>query len=579
MAGVGTRPSRPRRGLTVSAAQGNAAVSEQIAEAVRLCSAGLFKDALRLASGALRAHPESAVLWNVSAGAAFGLGMLDDAQRFWSVAIARDPAYAEAHYNLGVLHHQCGRLDAAARSLSRAVTLQPSNAPAHNNLGVVLLDCRRFREAVVLLQRAVELDPTNAEALNNLGLAQIEVGALAAARINLDRAIALKPDLAQALNTRGMLQVETGALEAGAEDLDAALRIDPDYGQAHLNRALVSRAKPGAPWVAGIQAAYERRLSLPSGAAAAIAFAAGKVREDLGEFDAAFDAYAEGNRLRHALQPFDEAEDCRTNDALLRSFDRQLYAGILPPQNSPSMSEAPRHPIFVVGMPRSGTSLIEQILASHPEIRGAGELTLLSELVASLPPGVPEPAGRASWIQTLRELGAQYLEGVWSTGVSSFVVDKMPGNYRHVGLMPLMLPKARIIHVVRDAADTCFSCFATSFRRGHEYSYDLAVLGRYYQRYARLMQHWRSILPPGVMIDVRYEELVQDIEGQSRRMLAHLGLPWHERCLRFYENDRPVSTASFAQVRERAYTRSIARWKRFERHLAPLLGALSTPER
>lgn len=561
-----------------STQQADTAAAAQIAEAARLCSHGLFREALHVSSAALREHADSPLLWNVSAGAAFGLGLLEDAERFWTVALAKNPDYAEAHYNLGVLHHKCGRLDAAARSLSRAVLLEPTNAQANNNLGVVLLESARFREAAVLLQRAVELDPTNAGAFNNLGLSQMELGQLGAARQSLDRAVALKPDLAEALNSRGMLQSETGALEAGAHDLDAAIAVAPDYGQAHLNRALLTRAEPGAPWIARLEASYARRQSLPSRSAVALDFAMGKVCEDLGQFDAAFAAYSEGNRLHHALHPFDEAADRADIEALRRAFDTQVFAAA-PPVNADRVTAGPgRVPIFVIGMPRSGTSLVEQILASHPDVFGAGELTILSELVAEAPRGVPEPAARAAWYAMLRALGETYVSRAWPPGVSArCLVDKMPGNYRHAGFVPLMLPAARIIHVIRDAADTCFSCYATSFRRGHEYTYDLAVLGRYYRRYAQLMEHWRAVLPAHVMLEVRYETLVQDTEGESRRMLAHAGLPWDERCLRFYENDRAVSTASFAQVRQRAYTRSIARWKRFERHLGPLLAALAAP--
>lgn len=552
-----------------------------IGQASQLCAPGRHREAFQLVSGALREHADDARLWNVGAAAALGLGLTEDAERFWTVATARAPDFAEAHYNLGVLLQQQGRFEASARSLARAVVLQPENAQAHNVLGVALFECGRRGEALILLQRSVELDAGNAEALNNLGLVQIELGQLEPARATLDQAVELRPDMAQALNTRGLLQVELGRLEQGIRDFDAAIALQPGYGQAHLNRALVRRAEPGAGWVARLAAAFASRQSQPPADASALAFAMGKVREDLEEFDAAFEAYAEGNRLHREQHPFDEGEDRASVEQLHARFDATVLAGAPARRLKPDESSAQRTPVFIVGMPRSGTSLLEQILSSHPQVFGAGELPLLTELLGGLPRDIPGPEMRVDeWYGRLRELGTRYVARAWGAEVTAPVlIDKMPGNHRHVGFIPLMLPRARIIHLVRDPADTCLSCYTTSFRRGHGYSYDLATLGRYYRRYARLMQHWHDVLPPGIMIDVHYEDLVRDIEGQARRILSHIGLPWDDACLRFYEKDRPVSTASFVQVRQPAYTKSMGRWRRFERHLAPLLMELSTPER
>lgn len=543
--------------------------------AAHLYGAGRYREALKTASAALREHPEDAQLWNVGAGAALALGLTRDAEQFWRVAIACSPDYAEAHYNLGVVHYRRHDLEGAARCFDRALTLSPGHAPALNNLGAVLTRQDRFAEAEPLLERAVALDPGNAEAHNNLGLALMELGQLDKARASFDRALALKPRLAEALASRGKLCIESGELEAAIGFLDAAIEAKPDFGAAYQDRSLITRAVRGAPWIRRLKAAWARRGSLPTQAAVALDFAIGKVCEELGDYPAAFEAYAEANRLHCAGHPFDEASEERSLAATIAAFTPGLYTQ---PELSPA-ADAPggeRVPIFVVGMPRSGTTLIEQVLASHPEVLGAGELRTLGELVGSLPAGIPAPGDRPAWLDRLRARGEEYLTRAWrATGARRFLVDKMPGNYRYLGLIPLMIPEARIISVRRDPLDTCLSCYVTPFREGHEYSNDLGMLARQYLRYRRLMQHWAQVLPSGRFIEVSYEALVADLEGETRRMLAYAGLPWHENCLTFHENRRTARTASVAQVRQPLYMSSVARWRRFEAQLAPLRAMLA----
>jgi len=593
--------------------KGSAAAADPKAEALRLYGTGRYREALRSASRALKQRPEDPELWNLGGGAALALGLTADAEQFWRVAVARGPACADAHHNLGVLHYARRDLEAAARYFARAVVLSPNHAPALNNLAAVLQHLGRFSEAATLLRRAVTIDPGNTEALNNLGLALIELGRFEEARASLDRALALRPNFAAALTSRARLSSECGEEQAALALLDAALAANPEHGEAYYNRSRLVRAVRGDAWIGPLEHAFARRASLPVKSASALSFAMGKVREDLGEYDAAFEAYAEGNRLCHAQQRFDEDEDERSHTRRSRSFTADLYAQVFPaPPPAPASPALPavsasrpspasrtegsppapppapaestgaplpieeRVPVFVVGMPRSGTSLIEQVLASHPQVCGAGELPLLAELAATLPPAVPPPPEREAWLAQLRALGRDYLARAWSgAGERRCLIDKMPGNYLHLGLLPLMIPGARIIHVQRDALDTCVSCYATPFLRAHEYSFDLGLLGRRYRRYERLMAHWAAVLPPGQILEVRYEALIADLELETRRMLSHLGLAWDEACRSFHENPRVVRTASLAQVRQPLYAGSIGRWRRFERHLDPLREALA----
>jgi len=232
--------------------------------------------------------------------------------------------------------------------------------------------------------------------------------------------------------------------------------------------------------------------------------------------------------------------------------------------------------IFVLGMPRSGSTLIEQILASHPQIHGAGELTDFDTAVSSTLNAAEYPECVASLDGiTLRRIGQSYLARLPAMADGRIrIVDKMPGNYLNVGLIRLALPNAKIIHTMRDPIDTCMSCYSKLFTLGHHYTYHLEELGRFYRGYSELMNHWRRVLPPGAMIEVSYEEVVNDLEGQARRLIDYCGLPWDDRCIDFHGNSRPVKTASSVQVRKPLFRSSLQRWRRYESELAPLLREL-----
>ncbi len=240
-------------------------------------------------------------------------------------------------------------------------------------------------------------------------------------------------------------------------------------------------------------------------------------------------------------------------------------------------------PVFLVGMPRSGSSLIEQILASHPQVYGAGELAS-SRTQASVG-GIPVPsAGELHFRKVFRRLDSAALQRMALAYIARLpaladgkirIVDKFPGNFLRIGLIRMILPDAKIIHTMRDPVDTCVSCYSKWFTSGHDYSYNLAELGRYYSRYSELMDHWRSVLPSGAMLDVSYEDVVNDLEGQARRLIDYCGLAWDDRCLSFHKTSRPVKTASAVQVRQPLFRSSLERWRRYEANLGPLLQELS----
>ncbi len=551
-----------------------ARTADPASQVLELHRQGRYPDALHRAGAALRADPGNAELWHLSAAAAYALGLAEDAERFWSTALAHDPRHAEAHYNLGILCLERERTDEAARYLSRAILLAPAHARALNSLGALLTRHGRLEEAGVLLRRALELDPRLPGARQNLAVVCILQHRRAEARTCLDEAIRLEPDSSEAHALRAQLCVLEND-EAGAErNMIAALAADPANGTAHLFRVEQRKAHLDTAWVGQLRAAYQTRRSRAVTQQIYLAFAMGKLAERLGEFDLAFEAYADGNRLYYAQHPWDERAAEQLLDHAVAAIEPGIFSAAEPP--GPGEPTPDRVPIFIIGMPRSGTTLLEQILASHPQIQGCGELPTLTRMLHAAQLHTPPEGDRPAWLERVRALGAQYLSAVWSPGLRTrFAIDKMPGNYEVAGWIPLMLPQAKIIHIRRDPLDTCFSCFSTFFAEGHEYTYDQTQLGRQYERYRRWMAHWRAVLPAGRMLELDYETLVADLEGVGRAVLAHIGLAWHPDCLRFHRNARNVQTASRSQVRKPLYASSIGRWRPFERQLRPLRAALT----
>jgi Flp pilus assembly protein TadD len=489
------------------------------------------KDARQAVRRATELLPDDAEAHSNLGAALRGFGQLDEAVCAYRRALALNPELAVTHGNLGNALRDLGQIDLAMESYRRALEIKPDLADVHNNLGNVLHDLGQLDEAVTCYRRALQINPGHIDAQSNLGSVLMHLGRVDEAEMFLSRAIELSSGDARSLATALLFITYR--------------RDDPRFDR--------------------LEAQYARRESLPPADRIKLDFAMGKAMETSGDYARSFAAYEEANELFHRGHPFDEAADERFLEESCGEFTRELIEEWASIARTPPHFPDDRVPVFIVGMPRSGTSLIEQMLASHPAVYGAGELGKLSELA--------QRARRKIAPAALRDLGREYLDhaGKLAPRDARYFTDKMPGNYQHLWLIPLMLPNARIIHCMRDPMDTCFSCYTLRFTSGHEYCYDLRTLGRTYLRYRRLMKHWHDVLPSGRILDVRYEDVVASAEREVRRMLEYLGLPWSPACLSFYETERPVRTASAAQVRKPIYSSSLARWKHFEKHLVPLL--------
>ena len=497
-------------------------------------------------------------------------GRLTEAVAGYKQALAATPNYPEAHNNLGAALEDLGRIDEAVAHYQRALALKPDYPDAHNNLGARLAAQGKFREAIAHYQRVVALRPDHAPAHHNLAMALNNLGVLLAAAGKLHeaighyrRALALRPDLADTYNNLGVALVDRGEIDEALRHYERAITLDPANAEAHYNRAEIRTFRKGDTDFVALEV-LAARTDLPEKTKPLPHFALAKVLEDIGEYPRAFEHLRRANELKRRQVHYDEAAVLSFFRRVSTTFDRGLVERLT---GGGDPSEVP---IFVLGMPRSGSTLVEQILASHPLIHGAGELPELGKAIGQEGP-YPECV-RGMDRAVLRRVAQTYLGRLpVAPEGKTRIVDKLPDNFIAVGLIRLILPNARIIHTVRHPVDTCVSCYSRRFTTGQNFSYDLAELGRYYRHYSELMAHWRSVLPSDSMLDVAYEDVVEDLEGQARRLIEYCGLPWDDRCLGFYKSNRSVSTASSVQVRRPIFRSSLQRWRRYEPFLAPLL--------
>jgi tetratricopeptide (TPR) repeat protein len=588
------------------------------------------KDSLHALQMAARLLPEDAGVHNNLGNALGRLGRLDEAVANYRRALLLSPEFAEAHNNLGHALLDLRLPDAAALSLRRAIELKARYAEAHDNLGSAMLELGRPDEAVASYRRALEIEPQFGEAHNNLGNALLELGSIEPALASYRRALEINPQFAEAHNNIGNALRGLGQLDDAEASYRRAIVINPYFAEAYCNlgialrlqgrtaeaqdscrRALELKPQSAATYAVLAESSadrgdfreagelFERAVSiepespeiwagivrlrkmtladeawlaraqriagrgLPPRQEIALRYAIGKYFDDVQDFEQAFINFRRANELTKLRRvPYDGEPLTKIVDLLIRAYDSEWVS-----RPRPNRLESAR-PILVVGMLRSGTSLAEQILASHPAVFGAGELTFWSGALASYQ--VCALSAEAS-DTVLPRMAADYLRLLKRlSGDALRVVDKMPTNFPFLGLIHAALPNARIIHLQRSPPDTCLSIYFQHFEAAVSFANDLEDLVHYYTEYLRVMKHWRSALPDHVILDVPYEDLVDHPETWSRKMLEFVGLPWDPRCLNFHKTNRTVITASKWQVRQAITRASVGRWRNYEKFLGPL---------
>lgn len=458
------------------------------------------------------------------------------------------------------------RLGDAEALLRRATELTPGYTAIWMMLGGLLHDAGRNREAIDAFRRATSLEPRLAPAWAGLGNAHAFAGQVEKAREAYERAVTLDPRAPGAQMGLGHVLKTLGDQAGALNAYRAAIAARPGFGEVYWSMANLKVFRFEDAEVDAMEGQLKRG-ELNESAEIHLRFALGKAWEDKGDFDRAWHYYDTGNQKQRKQVFHDPVMVETRHDHIIEVFDSEFLD-----RHAGAGHESPA-PIFIVGLPRSGSTLIEQILASHSQVEGTQELPTLPRLVGAIgryradhkqyPHAVRDLRAR-----DLRAYGRQYLEDAapFRTTERPHFTDKLPNNFSHVGLIHLILPNARVINARRHPFDSCLGAYKQLFGKGQHFTYDMAELADYYRKYHETMQHWHRVLP-GKVLDVHYEETVTDLGNQVRRILAHCGLPFEEACLRFHETDRAIKTASSEQVRQPIYTQALGTWRRYETHL------------
>jgi len=596
---------------------------------------GDYETAMHLVKKAIKIDPLKPHIHNNKGEIYRALKKYKSAATSYRKAIQLNPDFVDAHNNLGNILKELGDLEHAVIHYRKALELKSDCASAHNNLGVLQAEKGNLEEAVISYQNAISLEPEFYQAHHNLGILYRRLNQINAARICFERAMALipniedyyqlaniaveqgsletavryleivlklQPDHIGALCELGRIQTQCNAYDDAFDTFSRALEISPHHSQVHENIAkahkqlgnfeksiahyrLAIHGSPESPQcyrnissmthytelnddIQAMRALLEKnettdaqRMELYYGLA--------KAYEDLQRYDQSFECLQRGSRLKRKTIDYSSESTKNYFSKIRESFSEELFSSHRGSGHRDDM------PIFIVGMPRSGTSLVEQILASHPHVHGAGELTDLINITNNLhsTDGVrifpDHVAGLSS--ETLKKAGELYLSRLRRiSNDSRYITDKMPSNFTHIGFIKLILPHAKIIHCNRHPIDNAFSIYKNYFTGTQDFSYDLSEIADYYLEYHLLMQHWNRVLPDSIY-SIAYEKLVSDQENQTRKLLEFCHLPWDDACLKFYQTERRVDTASAVQVRQPIYNSSVQLWKHYQAHLQPLM--------
>ena len=558
----------------VASDPGSAEAHSNLGAALHLL--GRAEAAVASYEAALAIDPDRAEAYYGLATALHAQQRPDEAIACYERALAIDPDYGEASCGLGAALHTAGRNRRAVACYDAALAVDPDYGEALCGRAAALLALKRHDAAIADYRRALTLTPGDVAVLNALGLALQAVDRHDEALAQFRRALALAPGSGETQVNLGSVLEELGRIDEARAAFEAAVALEPR--NVRFRYALISgrRAVAGDPhlaaledWARDIDAFAEDQQIL-------LRFALAKALAETGREDEAFRHLLAGNAQKHRQIRYDEPATLATLARIAPVFTSELM------QMKRGAGHPSTAPVFIIGMPRSGSTLVEQILASHPRVFGGGERHDFSDALTGIAAG-PGAAAFPELVRDLdggelRRLGGAYVERIGTA--AERVTDKMLANFCLAGLIHLALPNARLIHTRRDPVDTCLSCFAQLFGAQQPFTYDLGELGRYYRAYLGLMEHWGRVLPEGVMLDVQYEELVADFEPQARRILAHCGLDWDPACLSFYRTERVVRTASVTQVRQPIYRSSVGRWRPGDEVLRPLLdGLAAAPER
>jgi tetratricopeptide (TPR) repeat protein len=499
-------------------------------------------------------------------------GRGEEAEKVYRSVLAKVPNQPDALNLLGVLAMEAGNHDAAFDFLERAVQARPKDPAVLNNYGNALSLVRRFEDAIKHLERALAIKPDMADSWLNLGRTLNFAGQGERALKCFQRLLDLKPDSQAAKSGISRAFLSLGRTQEAEDTARELIAAAPTSSSGYVNLSNAHKFKADAPEIARVEELMASK-DTSSKEMRGLQFAAAKMYDDVGRYDEAFRCFDAANKTQAGKYDAKALEQSYAD--LKKTYTQKFF------EEHEGQGLDSERPVFIVGMPRSGTTLTETIIGAHPQVHAAGELETIKRCEREMSDlvfrddGVHKNARQLSWVG-IEVLAQRYLDAIdvkTKNAAAVRITDKMPHNFQAVGFIALLFPKARIIHTRRSPFDTCLSIWQQNFNDAHAYARNLTDLGHHYAHYLHLMQHWREVLP-GRMLEIDYEDLVENQEAVSRKLIDFVGLPWDEACLRPQDVKRTVLTASVWQVRQPVYKRSAGRWKNYEKHLAPLRESL-----
>jgi tetratricopeptide (TPR) repeat protein len=504
-------------------------------------------------------------------------GRLKEALEHFHNALLVQPGFLKAHLGIANTLIDLKRYPEARARFEFIIQLNPSFAPAYHYLGVMLTTLEANKDAIPILRKAVSLKKDYYEAKFSLANALEQDSQTKEALDIYYELLKEKPQDAAVHNNCSNILRTLGRLEEAEEHIRQALKHNPEHLSAYYNRSAKSFAEEVTPEQLERLQALILDPSISEEDRSNLHFTLARYYDAQKDYKTAFYHYKQGNDIDNRKDPYDGETQAKVFSIFKSFFTKEFFA------THPHFGSSSEIPVFIFGMPRSGTTLVEQVISSHPNVFGAGELKFLSQIVQSLAGQFSNQAGYPACLNLLNPLNSCSIGETYVNKVKELVpgdrsnilriTDKMPGNFTNLGVIPLLLPHAKLIHCRRDPMDSCFSNFTQHFTQVIVYTRKLEDLGHYYQIYEDLMAHWHNVLPMPIL-DVQYEDMVDNFEEMSRKIIDFVGLEWNDACLNFHETERKVKTASLEQVRKPIYKSSVGKWRRYEEFLGPLKDAL-----